>query len=202
MQEQKSKGVFKENVYFVRLTELQTNTQILSQIAVSMGLGLQASSDLFGRIIHYLHPLKVLLVLDNFEHLLQGNLSNATRLMVDLKKQCPELKLLITSRQVLNIEGEVIVDVKGLSFPKNEKKGVTDFEQTKEEFAAIDLFVRRAKEVVRDFRLTKANVKKVIKLCQWVEGFPLGIKLAASHVKFYSLDEIVESVEQKPRLTK
>ena len=193
VQEQKDKGSFGSNIYFIMLTELQTNTQILSQIAVNMGLGLQASSDLFGRIVNYLRPIPALLVLDNFEHLLKNDFPEAITLINDLRRNCPNLRLIITSRQILNVSDEVIVDVKGLSFPqKGMGKGLlNNLEDLNKQFPAIDLFVRRAKEIDNHFSLSKSNIKYAVEICQLVEGLPLGIKLVASKVKFQSLDEVV-----------
>jgi tetratricopeptide (TPR) repeat protein len=126
----------------------------------------------------------VLLLLDNYEHLMAG-----ATLTSKLLEACPNLKLLVTSRERLNVEEEWVLSLDGLTVPTT--TSLTEAER----FDALNLFIQRAKRATLGFSLTQETLPHALKICQLVEGSPLGIELAAVWVKSLPLSEIAKEIE-------
>ena len=127
----------------------------------------------------------MLLVLDNFEHLLDG-----AELVLKLLKQAQAIKILVTSRQKLNFQAEWLLEVQGLNHPVNGHKGCL------QDYSAMRLFVERSSRVKADFSLSKETEAAVTRICQLVEGMPLGLELAAAFVGTHTCQEIATQIEQ------
>lgn len=178
-------GRFKDGVYFVTLDALTSASLIPSSLAGALGLTLQGQGEPFAQITRHLGNRYLLLVLDNFEHLLEG-----ATLTSDLLHSCPNLKLLTTSRERLNVEEEWVFIVEGLSHPK-EAAGVIE---ESEYFDAPQLFLQRARQARPDFGLHSFDLSLVLKICRLVNGLPLGLELAATWVKAMSLADIAQEI--------
>jgi predicted ATPase len=175
---------FKDGVYFVALDALSSAELIPSSIAEALGLELQGQEDTLTQVKRFIGKKHLLLVLDNYEHLMAGAILTSELLQV-----CPNLKLLVTSRERLNVEEEWVLTLDGLSVPTS-----TEFSEA-ERFDALHLFVQRAKRAMLEFSLTQETLPHALKICQLVEGSPLGIELAAVWVKTLPVSEIAKEIE-------
>lgn len=175
-------------VAFVSLAPLTGREQIVTAIADALGFVLYSATDRADQLVHYLREKALLLVLDNFEHLLADKPSVA--LVGDLLGGAPALKLLVTSREPLHLQAEWVFEVQGLPIPESEKPGEL------EASSAVKLFLQRARQARVGFSLSAEDRPAVLRICQLVEGLPLGIELAAAWVLTLSCQEIVHELER------
>ena len=180
-------GRFKDGVFFVPLESLASAEGVPVSIAGALGLQLQGTVDPLWQINNYLRSKHALIILDNFEHLL-----NATSIVSELLATSPQLKALITSRERLNLVEEWVLPVGGLALPPEDIQDST--EALKSE--AIQLFMQRAKQANLDFVLTEENLRSVISICHFVDGSPLGIELAAVWVRLMPPADIAAEIEK------
>ncbi len=175
---------FKDGVYFVTLDALTSAELIPSSIAEALSLELQGQEDTLSQVKRFIGKKHILLLLDNYEHLMAG-----ATLTSKLLETCPNLKLLVTSRERLNVEEEWVLTLDGLAVPTS-----TELSEA-ERFDALNLFVQRAKRAMLEFSLTQESLPHALKICQLVEGSPLGIELAAVWVKTLPVSEIAKEIE-------
>jgi predicted ATPase len=175
---------FKDGVYFVTLDALTSSELIPSSIAEALGLELQGQEDTLTQVKRFIGKKHILLLLDNYEHLMAG-----ATLTSKLLEACPNLKLLVTSRERLNVEEEWVLTLDGLTVPTSIQLSEV------ERFDALHLFVQRAKRAMLEFSLTQETLPHALKICQLVEGSPLGIELAAVWVKTLPVSEIAKEIE-------
>ncbi|GHO60993.1 tetratricopeptide repeat protein [Ktedonobacter robiniae] len=168
---------FPDAIFFVSLAPLHERTQILLAIASAIGVHEGGQEALTERLESYLHERRCLLILDNFEHLLE-----AADLVAALLTAAPQLKILVTSRESLHLYGEQEIEVLPLPLPhQSESVSVPG-----EESAALHLFVERARAVKPSFTLTEENYAVVAEICQRLDGLPLALELAAARIKILS----------------
>ena len=134
---------------------------------------------------HYLHEKRMLLLLDNLEHLIAG-----APFIADLLQDAPWLKVLATSRERLHVRGEWTVELGGLTFPSPEQT----LREPPEAYGAVALFANTAQMHTPDFALSAEILPAVIRICQLCVGLPLAIELAASWTRFLSCDEIADEI--------
>ena len=127
----------------------------------------------------------MLLLLDNFEHLLAG-----VDLLIDVLQAAPSVKLLVTSRERLNVQEEWALALGGLTFPPKE---ATD---PLENFSAVELFIQRARQAQTNFSLDD-EAEAVKAICQRVEGMPLGLELAASWLRAMTCQQIAAQMDEQ-----
>jgi predicted ATPase len=176
---------FPDGVVYLPLEALTTPEQVLAGLASAFSVQL-AKDGCVEQVAKVIADKQVLLLLDNTEHLLeQGN--KATILLRD----CPHLKILVTSRMRLNLEEEWVYALEGFSVPDRN----VWLEQA-EHHEAVALFVQRARKVKPGFTLTNEHLPFVLDICERVQGLPLGIELAASWIKVMSCQEIAEHLEE------
>lgn len=186
---------FSDGVWFVPLAGLESQPSATStlQDAIAIAIAQALSLTLSGQqsppeqIINWLKPRRLLLLLDNFEHILAG-----ADLVHTLLQQAQHLAILCTSRQPLNFLAEVIYPVQGLSLPPQTPLPANA--PPPHSYAAIQLFADRASRVNINFSLTAETTPHVSRLCQLVNGNPLGIELAASATRHRSLLEIERAI--------
>ena len=179
---------FAHGVCFVPLAAIRDPELLLPTIAQALGLVEIADQPPLDPIRAILRGRDFLLVLDNFEQVV----SAAPRL-ADLIGSCPRLKLLVTSRETLRIEGEQEFPVPPLALPDSARPvSVTEIERC----AAVALFVQRARAIRPDFALTDENLSAVAEICARLDGLPLAIELAAARVKVLSPPALACSVGQ------
>jgi transcriptional regulator with AAA-type ATPase domain/predicted ATPase/DNA-binding SARP family transcriptional activator len=166
---------FSDSAYFVALAPI--GDPDLVPLAIGHALGLQDGGDrpFIDVLKEYLRPKRMLLVLDNFEHLLA-----AAPYVAELLETTPRLRLLVTSRAPLHLRAEHEFPVPPLALPSTEQLGRLD---ALDRFAAVTLFVERARAVDPEFALTEANARAVAEICIRLDGLPLAIELAAARSK-------------------
>ena len=171
-------------VAFVALTPLQSAQHLSAALADALGITLQGSSAADEQVFDWLADRHMLLILDNFEHLLTDN--GAIVWLKELLNRAPALQLLVTSRERLRISGERVFELSGLSLPNS-----TTAPETSE---AVMLFLERAQRAQSDFTLNSSNRTAIFQICDLVGGMPLGIELAAAWVRVLSTEEIAEEL--------
>jgi predicted ATPase/DNA-binding SARP family transcriptional activator len=176
-----------QGVYFVPLDSLNASALIPSTIASALHLNLQGHDDPLERVTGFIKDKGLLLVLDNYEHLLDG-----AAVALALLRSCPNLNVLVTSRERLNLEEEWLLPLEGLAYPKDE--GLTLDEG--QYFDAFKLFAQRAKRVRPDFALTQETLPAVLTMCRLLEGSPLGLELAASWVRLMPPEDIAKEISR------
>ncbi|MBN1993071.1 MAG: tetratricopeptide repeat protein [Anaerolineae bacterium] len=190
-------GIFLHGVYFVPLAALSSSEFLASTIADALGLSFSGEEDPQTQLVNYLREKEILLVLDSFEHLLASPVTEKAGLdlLLEILKIAPEVKIMVTSRQRLNLQAEWVFKVQGLAFPqKNFEKG--NFHQASiESYSAVQLFFKRARRVEREFSLSGATTATVGRICQLAEGMPLAIELAAASVATLSCEQIAAQIE-------
>jgi predicted ATPase/Tfp pilus assembly protein PilF len=178
-----NRDCFVDGVAFVSLASISQPDLIISTIAHTLQLALRSGSDPTEQLVAYLRDKGMLLILDNFEHLLAG-----AGLMAELLTRAPRIHILMTSRERLNVYGEVLFELAGLSLAAADD-GAKQAE-------AVQLFAACARRMRADFTLTPIELSAVQRLCRLVEGSPLGIELAAAWVRTYTCQEIMRELEQ------
>ena len=178
-------GVFAHGVYFVPLASVSSPELIVPAIAEALAFSFDSHRDPKEQLLDFLRQKEMLLVLDGMEHILEG-----TALLAEILKRAPGVVLLTTSRERLNLREEWAYAVEGLAYPDD---GAVE---RLEIYSAIDLFQQRARQAWRRFSLSEAEIPHVMRVCQLVEGMPLGIELAAAWVGVRSCDEIAREIER------
>lgn len=178
-------GHFSHGACFIPLAPLASPEFILQALANALAIPASDRANLKQQIYAYLANKQVLLVMDNFEHLLDG-----APLLTNLLQHAPGVKILVTSRERLNLDGEWVIEVSGLSYPWDEK------DKELEEYSAVQLFLSSARRVSSQFTLPAADRPYLVRICNRLEGMPLGIELAASWVRALSCREIAAEIER------
>jgi WD40 repeat protein/predicted ATPase/DNA-binding SARP family transcriptional activator len=178
---------FADGVVFVPLAAVNTPGAVAPAIATALGLPLQGG-DPRAALLHALRQKQLLLILDNFEHLLDEE--TAIELVVEILAGAPGVQMLVTSRERLNLRDEQLYAVQALAFAANDN--LTEAAAS----AAVRLFVQSVQRNNVDFQLTATNMAAVLRICRLVQGMPLGLELAAANVGVLPLPEIVDAIAQ------
>ena len=172
---------FPDGVVFVDLSAEQQPEQVFAAIVRTVALPGATDDPPLEALMRGLRVSRMLLVLDNFEQA-----TDAGPGVVELLEHCPHLTVLVTSRSALRVRGEVLVPVPPLSLPRGTPSAVADAEQSE----AVRLFVDRAAAGVPGFELTDENAAEVAAICTRLDGLPLAIELASSHVGLFGVQEL------------
>ncbi|MCU0497726.1 MAG: NB-ARC domain-containing protein [Anaerolineae bacterium] len=174
---------FPDGAYFVPLAPLYSADHLAPTIAANLPFVGEITKDhIEKRLLEQLQSKRLLLILDNFEHLLDG-----AGLIARILSAAPGVKILATSRERLHLQGEWLYEMHGLAIPDDHAESI-------ETYDAIRLFVSSAIRVRPDFRITSSNMPEVIAICRAVAGMPLGIELAASWLQMLSPREIATEI--------
>jgi predicted ATPase/DNA-binding XRE family transcriptional regulator len=179
------RDAFADGACFVSLAALGSSEFIVAAIADALGFAFQGQTEPRVQLLNYLRERQALLLLDNVEHLLDG-----VGLFAEMLERAPSVKLLATSRERLNLHGEWTFDVQGLPVPP------IDQAERADEYSAIALFVQSARRAQTGFALSAEERSSAARICQLVEGMPLGIELAAAWVAVLSCREIAGQIER------
>jgi predicted ATPase/DNA-binding CsgD family transcriptional regulator/predicted Ser/Thr protein kinase len=179
---------FKNGVTFVSLAPLGSAENIIPAIAEAVGFQFFEHMEPRGQLIDLFREKTSLLVLDNFEHVLDG-----ADLVNEILRAAPGVKVLATSREKLNLQKEVRFRIEGMDFP--EETQPTSLEDASPS-SAIRLFMQAAKRARPSFELDMDDLRPITRICRLVRGMPLGILLAAAWVEIFSPQEIVEEVNR------
>lgn len=182
---EESRDNFPDGVFFVPLTTVETLELLLSAVADVLGVVLyqQNHAEPLAQLAQYLRDKSMLLVLDNLEQALPDAAHFASILA-----QTPTVKLVVTSRERLNVQGEWTLELRGLHYP--EAECVTEVAG----YSAVQLFIARAQQSQPRIAADGDELAAIIRICRLVEGMPLGLELAAAWVKLLSCNEIAEEI--------
>ena len=183
---------FADGVWLVELAPVNDPLLVPQAVAGAVGLPQQGGRPASEVLSDFLKPKKLLLLLDNCEHLIEDCAALASKLL----RACPGLKIVTTSREPLGISGETIYRVPSLDLPDSTELGVTHIS----EYGAVRLFVERAASAKSSFRLTEGNAASVAQICARLDGIPLAIELAAARVKALSPEQIAKRLDDRFRL--
>ena len=186
---------FTHGVFFVSLAPLQSADSIVPAVAKALDFSFYESSQPVQQLLDYLSRKDVLLVMDSYEHLLDG-----AGWVTEILKETELVRIMTTSRAKLNVQGEHLFTILGMDFPDT-TPGLTDEDRSEEstevnQYDAIQLFLQAAHRVQPGFDLTAENRSHVIRICRLVEGMPLAILLAAAWLEMLSPAEIAAEIDK------
>lgn len=172
---------FPQGIYFVALDRISSAEMIVQAVAEVLPISLSSNEEPKSRIIEYLRDKKILLVMDNFEHVLEGAV-----FIQEILTAAPRVQILASSRLKLNLTGETVFKIEGLTIREGHL----------EESSAIQLFASSARRMRPQFELNEAALPAVTKICRLVDGMPLAIVLAAAWIDSLAVDEIADEIEK------
>lgn len=174
---------FPDGVYFTPLQPVSSIDFLVSAIAEAVRLSFHASENPRQQLLNALGKKRALLILDNFEHLLE-----AAELISEILAAAPQLKVLVTSREVLDLQEEFVRQVAGLSYPAD--AWLDDIDT----YSAVELFTERARRIQPGFSLARDR-QCVARICQLVQGMPLALELAAAWLSSLPCAEIAAEIQ-------
>lgn len=198
---------FPDGVFFISLEGVPTSDLLIETIGRTIGLVPGPQQEMRSVLLGYLRLKHVLLLLDNFEHLL-----DAKGMLLEILQAAPFVKILLTTRELLNVQAETLITLNGLPFPSPVQES-PDGQETRllpETYAAVRLFFERVARVLPQIQNSGAPSKlarplaylqpeeldAVVRICQLVDGLPLGIELAASLARDYTFEQIADEVQR------
>ncbi|MBX3083763.1 MAG: hypothetical protein KF716_19170 [Anaerolineae bacterium] len=173
---------FPHGVHVVPLQGVNSTELLPSAIASALKITFLSAENSRLHIINYLRDKHLLLVMDNFEHLLAG-----VDLLTEILASATSVKILATSRERLNVQEEWTLTLQGLPFPDDQTTEAIN------SYSAVQLFILRARQAQAEFSFTP-NADAVRQICQQVEGMPLGIELAATWLRAMTCQQITEQM--------
>jgi DNA-binding SARP family transcriptional activator/predicted ATPase len=189
--------LFPDGVFFVSFVSLTKPEQIIPAIAKALNVPIevgqstetlerasQTTTSQKEKLIGYLYSKRILLILDNLEHLMAG-----AEIVSELIAAAPTLQILVTSRERLHIREEQVYPIQGLAFPEWEVPGDLSG------YTAIELFLQSARRLQPDFQIDSDDMLYLARICRLVGGMPLGLELAASWVDMLSVKEIAAEIQ-------
>ncbi|RMG94611.1 MAG: hypothetical protein D6706_13540 [Chloroflexi bacterium] len=177
---------YRDGVWFIELEEIspdddELDETIAVEIATVLGLRLTGKGTPVQQLLNYLKHAQMLLVLDNFEHVLAGK-----RIVLEIVNHCEEVQLIVTSREPLHIRAEWVISLTGLSYPGS------DVDEASSE--SVDLFLARRAQM-QWVEVSPDELMAIRKICRMVEGLPLAIELAAALTSRFTCRKIADSLE-------
>jgi predicted ATPase/class 3 adenylate cyclase len=185
---------FDDGVFLVSLATITDPKLVLSAIAEALGVGESAEQPLKDSLKSYIRDKRLLLLLDNFEQVLEGG-----PLVGELVDACPNLKVLATSRIPLRLYGEQEYPVPPLDLPDLR---VLPSLEVLTQYEAVKLFVERAKAVKEDFEVTNESAPSVAEICARLDGLPLAIELAAARIRILAPQKLLQRLSNRLRFLK
>lgn len=176
---------FSHGVYQVPLAPLSSTDFIYSAIGDALRFPFSGPEEARVQLLNYLRQKEMLLVLDNFEHLMEG-----AAFVAEILQQTTRVKIIVTSRERLNLQGEWVVELPGMAVPNGGRTNGIG------QYSAVQLFVQSATRVYPAFRLDEGARENVARIVRLVEGIPLGIELAAAWVRALSPADIADEIER------
>jgi predicted ATPase len=180
------KGKF-DGVVLVALDEVSSADLVVSSIALSLGVPESPGQSLMDQVINYLLPRKMLLIVDNFEHVVA-----AAGVLSQLITETDQVMLLVTSRERLRLSGERVVEVPPLQVPE-----VVDDADVLRRSDAVELFIDRARAAGSDLDLDHDELETIAGICRRLDGIPLAIELAASRTKVVGPEELLRRLDRR-----
>ena len=180
---------FSGGALFVDLTPIRDPFQVVGEIATVVGASVESGRPPLDVLVEAIGSRRVLLVLDNFEHV-----TSAAPAVARLVERCPRLTVVVTSRVVLSLRDETAFAVGPLDLPLGRSRG--DVERSD----AGALFIERARAARPDFCLSDANAAAVAEVCELLDGLPLAIELAAARIKLFTPEQLQLRLDNQLRI--
>ena len=177
-------AAFRHGVYFVALTPLDLPAYLVAALADALRFSFYGATDPKTQLINFLREKELLLVLDSFEHLTAG-----APLLADILQNAPRVKMIVTSRERLNVQGEWLLEVNGLACPSSAHLAQSA------QYSAVRLFISCARRRDSTFIYSESDLSVIARICRLVGGLPLGIELAAAWVRVLPLKDILREVQ-------
>ena len=188
---------FPDGAWFVELAPISEAALLPNAVTHALGVTAGSRRSHEDALLEFLKTKELLLVIDNCEHLIEA----CARLTHQLLVQCPQLKILATSREALNVPGEVTFAVQPLAVPASTSFGPNpSLSPAAAESESVRLFVDRARSVRPDFAITASNAPAVAEICFRLDGIPLAIELAAARTKALGPQEILSRLDDRFQL--
>nr|WP_324190893.1 protein kinase [Nocardia nova] len=181
---------FADGVWLVELADVSDPSLLVEVVAAAMGLRDDRMRPLSEVLVEFLCARELLLVLDNCEHLVAA----IAELVESWLRVCPTLRILATSREPLNVDGEAVLRVPPLTVPDPERE---PSRRKLPRYDAVTLFADRASAAVPGFQLTEDNTADVARICARLDGLPLAIELAAARMRALSPQQILQRLDDR-----
>ncbi len=180
---------FVDGACFVSLAPISEPEHVMPTIATALNIQEEGAQPTIERVQARLREQRLLLILDNFEQVLAAALQVAALLAA-----CPQIKVLVTSREVLHLQAEHLFPVPPLALPDlahlPEREALV-------QYASVSLFLQRAQAVLPSFRLTEANTRAIAELCVCLDGLPLALELAAARIRLLPPQALLARLSQR-----
>lgn len=177
---------FPQGAHLVALAPLADPEALVTAIAGALQFSFYSPLDPKQQLLDYLSNKKLLLLMDNFEHLLSG-----AGVVVDILQSAPQVKVLATSRERLGLHGETVFELQGLPCPPEQENPLEI-----EKYGAVQLFLQSARRGQADFALAnEADRQALGRICRLVGGLPLAVDVAAAWTRMLPLGEIAAEIE-------
>ncbi len=183
---------FPDGVWFSELAPLSDPAFVPQAVVNTLGLIEQSGRLPVSILTDFLRAKRALLILDNCEHLIQA----CAQLAETLLHNCPDLHILATSREAVEIAGETLYLVPPLRVPDRAHVAL----ESLSDYEAVQLFVERAQSALVGFMLTQANAPAIVQICHQLDGIPLALELAAARMKVLRVEEIAARLDDRFRL--
>jgi predicted ATPase/class 3 adenylate cyclase len=181
---------FKHGVYFVPLQSVDSAELAVPVIAETIGFAFDGQQPPRLQLFNKLQDKQILLVLDNFEQVSLGG-----ALLSELLQRAPRLKLMVTSRERLNLAEENCLVMRGMYFPQRSEAARERMDELAK-CEAVRLFLENARRISPDFQLVESDHDAMLRICRLLGGMPLGLEMAAAWVRMISLTEIAIEIER------
>jgi predicted ATPase len=180
---------FPDGIAFIRLAPLNDSAWVVPTVAAALGVREEAGHALVDHLLSILASRRLLIVLDNCEHVIEASADLVNRML----QSNEYVRIIATSREPLRVSGEQTYALAPLSLPETESLDVHGVAASE----AVHLFVTRAQESSRDFRLSADNATSIATICRRLDGIPLAIEIAASRVFVLGVDEIAAGLDNR-----
>jgi predicted ATPase/class 3 adenylate cyclase len=184
---------FPDGVWLVELAPVTDPAGIAPTLAAAAHISERPGRSALDTVTDWLRSRRVLVVLDNCEHLVAACAEVADSIL----RSCPDVTIIATSREGLNVAGEALMPVPSLRLPLGEKLPPLD---ELREYEAISLFVTRCSAFQPEFALTEENAADVVRICRRLDGVPLALELAAARVRVLSVAQVAKRLDDRFRL--
>ena len=182
---EEASGNFANGIFFVNLAPIHSPEDIVQAVAEAIKFPVATPERPLAQLLRYLSKRQLLLVMDNFEHLLDG-----VELVNEILQAAPGVKIIATSQEKLNLHSETNINVGGMAIPDQSGSiGTTNND-------AISLFMQSAKKVNPEYAPSKQQLVQIGRICKTVDGMPLAIEMAASWLHVLSEDEIADELRK------
>ncbi len=184
---------FPQGVFFIPLSTLEDRQSFAPAITRAMGLTLrQHGPTPEEQLLDFLREKRLLIILDSFEKMVQW-----ASLLTEIHSHAFGVKILITSRHRLHLQGEWVMEVKGLDFPPEQsKKASVEIDEDIKFYSAVDLFLQASHRALVTFQAQPEDIVAISRITQLLEGMPLGIELAATWVNTLSCQDITQEISR------